>query len=304
LTIVQAIVDDVLSKLVATKAPLCRVCHRPMDLFWDCSITPWELLVTQPEKWYCESDYQVYFAKEERWEVRQGRTDEILVYHLLEGYERIKNARDDRPPPFLYPGGLIHGRVCPHGIPAEICLVCCPHGIPTETSPVCAQGGPAWEDIRHVIALESGLSTWIKGIVLEVVSKDSKLIVLCETCGSALRVSENEYACETCKQSRSGKFVFTGRVRIDDGTGVADVVFSDIDEQALLALNLAEVKHEMLRNHECQVTLGKEQILAVIGREIEVYGTAKQDANGKFELIAKRALLATVSVPPEDFLSY
>jgi hypothetical protein len=167
--------------------------------------------------------------------------------------------------------------------------------------------GPAWEDIGHVNALESGLSTWIKGIVLEVVSyKDSKLIVLCETCGSALRVSENEYTCETCKQPRSGKFVFTGRVRIDDGTGVTDAVFSDIDEQALPAFNLAEVKHEMLRNHECQVTLGEGQILAILGREIEVYGTAKQDGNGKFELIAKKALLASGSVGNDDefFVEY
>jgi replication factor A1 len=154
---------------------------------------------------------------------------------------------------------------------------------------------PAWEDIRHVIALEPGLSTWIKGIVLEV-PEDSKLIALCETCGSALRVSENEYTCETCKQPRSGRIVFTGRVRIDDGTGLADVVFSDIDEQALPALNLAEVKHQMLRNHESQVLLSKGQLLDVVGREIEVYGIAKQSAeNGKFELIAKKALLASAS---------
>jgi replication factor A1 len=154
---------------------------------------------------------------------------------------------------------------------------------------------PAWEDIRHVIALESGLSTWIKGIVLEA-AEDSKLVALCETCGSALRVSENEYTCETCKQPRSGRFVFTGRLRIDDGTGLADVVFSDIDERALSALNLAEVKHQMLRNHECKVELNKGQFLALVGREIEVYGIAKQSAgNGKFELIAKKALLASAS---------
>lgn len=83
---------------------------------------------------------------------------------------------------------------------------------------------------------------------------------------------------------------------MDDGTGLADVVFSDIDEQALPALSLAEVKHQMLRNHECQVELSKGQFLAVVGREIEVYGIAKRSAgNGKFELIAKKALLAGAS---------
>jgi len=151
---------------------------------------------------------------------------------------------------------------------------------------------PAWEDIRHVIALEPGLSTWIKGIVLEV-PEDSKLTALCGTCGSALRASENEYTCETCKQPISGKFVFTGRVRVDDGTGIVDIVFSEIDEQALPMLNLAELKHKMVSDHESQILLSKEQ-LNVVGKEIEVYGIAKQSAgNGKFELIAKKALLAT-----------
>ena len=152
---------------------------------------------------------------------------------------------------------------------------------------------PAWEDIRHVIALEPGLSTWIKGVVLEV-PEDSKLIAVCETCGSTLRASENEYTCETCKQPRPGRFVFTGRVRVDDGTGLVDVVFSDIDEQALPMLNLAEAKHKMVSDHESQVVLSKGELLDVVGKEIEVYGVAKQLAgNGKFELIAKKALLAS-----------
>ena len=154
---------------------------------------------------------------------------------------------------------------------------------------------PAWEDIRHVIALEPELSTWVKGMVLEVIEAP-KLVALCEICGSSLRASKNEYICESCKQPRSGKFVLTGRVRIDDGTGVADVVFSDLDEQALPILNLAEVKYQMVKNHECEMSLSKEQFSKVVGREIEVYGVAKKLAgNGKFELIAKKALMATAS---------
>jgi hypothetical protein len=130
-------------------------------------------------------------------------------------------------------------------------------------------------------------------MVLEVV-EDPKLVALCEICGSPLRTSENEYTCETCKQSRSGKFVLTGRVRIDDGTGSADVVFSDIDEQTLPILKLSGLKDQMLKNHECQVPLSKGQISTLVGREIEVYGIAKQLAgNGKFELIAEKVLLAS-----------
>jgi hypothetical protein len=73
-----------------------------------------------------------------------------------------------------------------------------------------------------------------------------------------------------------------------------DVVFSDIDEQALPMLNLAEAKHKMVSDHESQVVLSKGELLDVVGKEIEVYGVAKQLAgNGKFELIAKKALLAS-----------
>jgi ssDNA-binding replication factor A large subunit len=83
-------------------------------------------------------------------------------------------------------------------------------------------------------------------------------------------------------------------VRVDDGTGLVDVVFSDIDEQALPMLNLAEAKHKMVSDHESQVVLSKGELLDVVGKEIEVYGVAKQLAgNGKFELIAKKALLAS-----------
>lgn len=154
---------------------------------------------------------------------------------------------------------------------------------------------PAWEDIRHVIALEPGLNTWVKGMVLEVVQA-LKLVALCETCGSLLKGSENEYTCENCKQPRSGKFVLTGRVRIDDGTGVANVIFSDLDEEVLPILNLADLKYQMLKNHECEIPLSKEQFSKVVGREIEVYGTANKSAeNGRFELMAKKALMANAS---------
>ena len=90
--------------------------------------------------------------------------------------------------------------------------------------------------------------------------------------------------------------MLTGRVRIDDGTGLADVVFSDIDEQMLPILKLSDLKDQMLKNHECQVPLSKGQISMLVGREIEVYGIAKVLAgNSKFELIAKKALLANAS---------
>jgi len=150
---------------------------------------------------------------------------------------------------------------------------------------------PAWEDIRHVIALEPGLSTWIKGVILDI--EEPKLVAICENCGSRLKVSENDFTCENCRQQRHGSVALAARMRIDDGTGVAGVVTSDIHAEGLLPVNLVEIRGQMLKNHDSQIPLDKEQYSVLVGKEIEVYGTAQPLAErGKFDLIAKKVVLA------------
>ncbi len=150
---------------------------------------------------------------------------------------------------------------------------------------------PAWEDIRHVIALEAGLTTWVKGMILDAVG-DQKLAALCETCNSALMVREDGFSCDNCKSPKSGKLIFAGRLRIDDGTGVADIVLSDLDPAQVISTDLSQVRERMLKQGKGEVKVNKEELSSAIGKEIEVYGTAEPaGAQGKFDVKAKKVLV-------------
>jgi len=151
---------------------------------------------------------------------------------------------------------------------------------------------PAWEDIRHIIALQPGLSTWVKGVILEAVGVP-RLVTLCETCGTSLKVLDSVATCEKCNAQRTGRLVFEGRLRIDDGTGVAEVTIADVEASNLLP-NASEIKSQMLTKGDDEVKLSGEQISVAIGKEIEVYGTATQkDDQGRFEIVTKKVLPAT-----------
>jgi ssDNA-binding replication factor A large subunit len=150
---------------------------------------------------------------------------------------------------------------------------------------------PAWEDIRHVIALEPNLTTWVKGIILEILG-DLKLLSLCETCGLTLSVSEGNFNCLTCKSTKTGKVGLTGQIKIDDGTGVAEVTISSLEPMQFTSRKAADTLQEMLNHGESQLVLGKEEMAALIGREIEAYGTAElTGATPKFVVKAKKVIL-------------
>jgi ssDNA-binding replication factor A large subunit len=144
---------------------------------------------------------------------------------------------------------------------------------------------PAWEDIRHVIALEPGLTTWVKGIILEILS-DLRLVPLCETCGSTLSLSEGKFSCPTCKSTRTGEVELTGRLKIDDGTGVAEVAFSSLEPNQFTSRNPSENLQQMLDESRSQLILEKEEKARLIGKEIEVYGTA-EPLGGKVKFVVK-----------------
>jgi hypothetical protein len=152
---------------------------------------------------------------------------------------------------------------------------------------------PAWEDIRHVIALEPGLSTWVKGVILEVLD-DPKVSLLCESCGSEMRFAEDEPRCENCGQPRSGSFALSTRLRLDDGTGVVDVKLLHADAVSLTLLDRKEIENEMLKNHVPEIQLSREQVLNLTGKEVELQGTAESSPDhDKLEFIAKKMVLAS-----------
>lgn len=150
---------------------------------------------------------------------------------------------------------------------------------------------PAWEDIRHVIALEPGLTTWVKGVVLEALGVP-KLLALCETCNSPLKISKKNFNCEKCNSARAGNVRFAGRFKIDDGTGVAEVTISDLDPAQFDLMKSVDVLERMLKEEEPQLALDKKELSNIIGKELEVYGTAEPTGTGtKFEVKAKKVVV-------------
>jgi ssDNA-binding replication factor A large subunit len=154
-----------------------------------------------------------------------------------------------------------------------------------------ADARPAWEDIRHVIALEPGLTTWVKGVVLETLGP-SKFLALCETCNSVLKPSAKNFTCEKCNSAKAGNVRLAGKFKVDDGTGVVEIKVSDIDPAQLTSLKLSEIREQMLREEKSELGLSKEEISGIMGKELEIYGTAEPSGmKGRFELNAKKVIV-------------
>jgi len=150
---------------------------------------------------------------------------------------------------------------------------------------------PAWQDIRHVIALEPGLTTWIKGVVLDLVG-EQKLVALCETCSSELGVLEGDFVCQNCKAHRTGDIGLYGRLRIDDGTGVVDVILSSEDPSRFIAVDIQIARGHMLKEGRTSINLERVAFSNLLGKEIEVYGTTeKSEDKAKYEFKARKILL-------------
>lgn len=149
---------------------------------------------------------------------------------------------------------------------------------------------PAWEDIRHVIALEPGLATWVKGMILGTMG-EMRLRALCETCSLPLNVSEKSFSCTSCKSTKTGSIRLSGRLKIDDGTGVAEVIVTDLDQAPILSMSSTETRERMIKEEMSELMLSNEENQKIIGKEIEVYGTAQQPGlQSKFEVNATRIL--------------
>jgi hypothetical protein len=143
-----------------------------------------------------------------------------------------------------------------------------------------------------VIALEAGLTTWIKGLVLEIV-QNPRLIILCETCTEPLTVSAGNFACDHCKSNKGGNIVLNGRLRIDDGTGVTDVILVDQNPRQFAPVDTQEYRERMLKEGVGSLELDKEAMSYLVGKEIEAYGTAEAQS-GQQKVIFKAKRIITV----------
>ena len=146
---------------------------------------------------------------------------------------------------------------------------------------------PAWEDIRQVIALESGLTTWIKGLVLEIVDRPT-LTAKCETCNDPLSVSEGNLTCDHCKSIKAGKITLYGKLRMDDGTGVTDVILAEQDPRQFAPTDTLEFRERMLKEKRASIELEREFLSNLVGKELEVHGTAEKGELDKLVFKAKR----------------
>jgi len=154
---------------------------------------------------------------------------------------------------------------------------------------------PAWEDIRQVIALQAGLVTWIKGSVLEVVD-NPKLFATCETCGERLTVSNGTFVCDHCKSNKTGNISMTGRLRIDDGTGVIDVILVDQNPRQFTPIDAEEFRQRMMAEGIAVLELEREALSNIVGKEIEAYGTAEAEGE-QTKLIFKAKRIVSVGIP-------
>jgi replication factor A1 len=157
-----------------------------------------------------------------------------------------------------------------------------------------ASDRPAWEDIRQVIALEPGLTTWIKGLVLEIVD-NPRLAASCETCGERLTVSNGNFVCDHCKSNKAGNITMTGRLRIDDGTGVTDVILVDQNPRQFTPIDTQEFRQRMMKQGITVLELERETLSNITGKEIEAYGTAEAE-NGQKKLIFKAKRIVSLGM--------
>lgn len=161
-----------------------------------------------------------------------------------------------------------------------------------ETVDKAASDRPAWEDIRQVITLEAGLTTWIKGLVLDVV-ENPKLVASCEMCGERLTVTDNNLFCDRCKSNKAGNITLNGRLRIDDGTGVTDLVLSDQNPRQFTPIDTQEFRERMLKEGKTTLELEKETLSNIVGKEIEAYGTVESESEQE-RLIFKARRIVTL----------
>ena len=151
---------------------------------------------------------------------------------------------------------------------------------------------PAWEDIRHVIALEPGLRTWVKGVILEVLDVP-KIAFLCESCGSQLVSTENQLLCPNCSLPRQGNPVITAHIRLDDGTGVLDVRLSNVNADKVPNLDYNDIRARAVNGKSAEIQLNGEQGAKLVGKEVELNGVAKHSDHGKMEFLVEKMLYAS-----------
>lgn len=132
---------------------------------------------------------------------------------------------------------------------------------------------------KHIKELEDGISAEVMGTILQVF--DIKFFEVCPKCNKRLRLREDQFACdEHGPQQPTYNYVLN--VYLDDGTGNIRTIFWKQQSQRLLKLNDAEFND--IRLHPENFEKYKTDMLGV---QIKVLGTAKNNIMGRMELNAE-----------------
>jgi hypothetical protein len=75
---------------------------------------------------------------------------------------------------------------------------------------------------------------------------------------------------------------------MDDGTGVTDVIFAEQDPRQFAPTDTQEFRERMLREKRVSIELEREFLSNLVGKELEVYGTAEKGEQEKLIFKAKR----------------
>jgi hypothetical protein len=85
----------------------------------------------------------------------------------------------------------------------------------------------------------------------------------------------------------------SGKVRIDDGTGVADVILAGQDPRQFAPTDPQELRERMINESTASMELEKEYLSSLVGKELEIYGSTEKGEQEKLAFRAKRIVMLT-----------
>jgi replication factor A1 len=131
---------------------------------------------------------------------------------------------------------------------------------------------------KHITELEDSMSAEVIGTVLQVF--DVKFFEVCPKCNKRLRMRDDSFACDE-HGAQTPIYNYVLNVYLDDGTGNVRTIFWKQQSQRLLKLN--DAGFDEIRQHPENFEKYKTDML---GEQIKVLGTAKNNMMGRLELNA------------------
>ncbi|HYD03024.1 MAG TPA: OB-fold nucleic acid binding domain-containing protein [Alphaproteobacteria bacterium] len=132
---------------------------------------------------------------------------------------------------------------------------------------------------KHIKELTDGMSAEVMGTILQVF--DVKFFESCPKCNKRMRMREDAFACDE-HGSQSPVYNYVMNVYLDDGTSNIRTIFWKNQSQRLLKLN-----DEQFNEIRLNPMLFEKYKTDMLGTQIKVLGTAKNNITGRMEFNAE-----------------